>query len=187
MYHTHNTHAHTSHNTRAHTHAHTHTTLGYTHTHTTHGHTRTHTYTHTTHGHTHTHNTWVHTYTHTQGAGCALMERQNKFQEIVCGMVSVLDCPLTVKMRTGVYVKNWIAHKLVPKLRDLGVSMATVRCFNMVLNLLHNLTCVPLACIDPPPPPLLPRPLYFVFPPLHVDTWPLTGTEVHQACRLGVH
>ena len=55
------------------------------------------------------------------------MGRQNKFHEVVCGMVSVLDCPLTVKMRTGVYQKNWNAHLLAPKLRDCGVSMVTVR------------------------------------------------------------
>ena len=56
------------------------------------------------------------------------MGRQNKFHEVVCGMVSVLDCPLTVKMRTGVYDKSWNAHRLAPKLRDCGVSMVTVCC-----------------------------------------------------------
>ncbi|KAL5493413.1 hypothetical protein EMCRGX_G014591 [Ephydatia muelleri] len=61
-----------------------------------------------------------------KGAGCALMGRQNKFHEVVCGMVSVLDCPLTVKMRTGVYDKSWNAHRLAPKLRDCGVSMVTI-------------------------------------------------------------
>ena len=30
-------------------------------------------------------------------------------------------------MRTGIYDKNWNAHKLLPKLRDWGVTMATVR------------------------------------------------------------
>ena len=39
----------------------------------------------------------------------------------------MLDIPLTVKMRTGIYDKNWNAHKLLPKLRDWGVTMATVR------------------------------------------------------------
>lgn len=55
------------------------------------------------------------------------MGRHTRFEGIVRGMVEVLDCPLTVKMRTGIYKKNWNAHKLIPKLREWGVSMATVR------------------------------------------------------------
>ncbi len=54
------------------------------------------------------------------------MGRHTRFEGIVRGMVEVLDCPLTVKMRTGILKKNWNAHKLAPKLRDWGVSMATV-------------------------------------------------------------
>lgn len=63
-----------------------------------------------------------------QGAGSALMGRYTRFEGIVRGMVEVLDCPLTVKMRTGIYNKNWNAHKLVAKLKDWGVSMMTVGC-----------------------------------------------------------
>lgn len=48
----------------------------------------------------------------------------------------VLDIPLTVKMRTGIYDKNWNAHKLLPKLRDWGVTMVTVR--EQYDNFLHN-------------------------------------------------
>lgn len=44
-----------------------------------------------------------------------------------CMSFQVLDIPLTVKMRTGIHDKNWNAHKLLPKLRDWGVTMATVR------------------------------------------------------------
>lgn len=62
-----------------------------------------------------------------QGAGSALMGRHTRFEGIVRGMVEVLDYPVTVKMRTGIFKKNWNAHKLAPKLRDWGVSMATVR------------------------------------------------------------
>lgn len=61
-----------------------------------------------------------------QGAGCALMGHHTRFEGIVRGMVDVLDCPLTVKMRTGIYNKNWNAHNLIPKLRAWGVSMVTV-------------------------------------------------------------
>lgn len=60
------------------------------------------------------------------GAGSALMTRHTRFESIVRGMVEVLDIPLTVKMRTGIHDKNWNAHKLLPKLRDWGVTMATV-------------------------------------------------------------
>lgn len=55
------------------------------------------------------------------------MGRHTRFETIVRGMVEVLDCPLTVKMRAGIYKKNWNAHKLAPKLREWGVSMVTVR------------------------------------------------------------
>lgn len=55
------------------------------------------------------------------------MDRHTRFEGIVRGMVDVLDCPLTVKMRTGIYNKNWNAHNLIPKLKAWGVSMVTVR------------------------------------------------------------
>lgn len=55
------------------------------------------------------------------------MGRQTRFEGIVRGMVEVLDCPLTVKMRAGIHKKNWNAHKLVPKLKEWGVSLVTVR------------------------------------------------------------
>ena len=37
-----------------------------------------------------------------------------------------MNVPLTVKMRTGIYDKNWNAHTIVPKLREWGVSMVTI-------------------------------------------------------------
>lgn len=67
-----------------------------------------------------------HTLHFNQGAGSALMGRHTRFEGIVRGMAEVLDTPLTVKMRTGIYNKNWNAHKLVAKLKDWGVSMMTV-------------------------------------------------------------
>ncbi len=54
------------------------------------------------------------------------MGRAKRFEGIVRGMNEVLDCPLTVKMRTGIYSKTSTAHKLIPKLRDWGVSLVTV-------------------------------------------------------------
>lgn len=41
--------------------------------------------------------------------------------------------PLTVKMRTGVFDKNWNAHELVPKLFDWGASLVTVSLLTRVL------------------------------------------------------
>ena len=61
-----------------------------------------------------------------QGEGSALMGRAGKFGQIVKGMTSVLDVPLTVKMRTGIYNDRNNAHTLVPKLKEWGVALTTV-------------------------------------------------------------
>ncbi|XP_062597096.1 tRNA-dihydrouridine(47) synthase [NAD(P)(+)]-like, partial [Saccostrea cucullata] len=61
-----------------------------------------------------------------KGEGCALIGRLNKFEQIIAGMRSVLDVPLTVKMRTGIFDNKNIAHTVIPKLRDWGVSMVTL-------------------------------------------------------------
>uniref|UniRef100_A0A8B9FR44 tRNA-dihydrouridine(47) synthase [NAD(P)(+)] n=1 Tax=Amazona collaria TaxID=241587 RepID=A0A8B9FR44_9PSIT len=61
-----------------------------------------------------------------KGGGCALMTRSNKFEQIVRGMHSVLDVPLTVKIRTGVQEKMNVAHKLIPRLREWGAAMVTL-------------------------------------------------------------
>lgn len=61
-----------------------------------------------------------------KGGGCGLMTRTNKFEQIVKGMNSVLDVPLTVKIRTGVQEKVNLAHKLIPDLREWGVSLVTL-------------------------------------------------------------
>ncbi|XP_048143632.1 tRNA-dihydrouridine(47) synthase [NAD(P)(+)]-like [Corvus hawaiiensis] len=61
-----------------------------------------------------------------KGGGCALMTRSNKFEQIVRGMNSVLDVPLTVKIRTGVQEKVNVAHKIIPKIREWGASLVTL-------------------------------------------------------------
>ncbi|NXM37459.1 DUS3L synthase, partial [Gymnorhina tibicen] len=61
-----------------------------------------------------------------KGGGCALMTRSNKFEQIVRGMNSVLDVPLTVKIRTGVQEKMNVAHKIIPRIREWGASMVTL-------------------------------------------------------------
>ncbi|XP_054837745.1 tRNA-dihydrouridine(47) synthase [NAD(P)(+)]-like isoform X2 [Eublepharis macularius] len=61
-----------------------------------------------------------------KGGGCALMSRANKFEQIVRGMDTVLDVPLTVKIRTGVQDKVNLAHKIIPNLREWGASLVTL-------------------------------------------------------------
>uniref|UniRef100_A0A3Q4HCH3 tRNA-dihydrouridine(47) synthase [NAD(P)(+)] n=1 Tax=Neolamprologus brichardi TaxID=32507 RepID=A0A3Q4HCH3_NEOBR len=61
-----------------------------------------------------------------KGGGCGLMTRTRKFERIVKGMNYVLDVPLTVKIRTGVQEKSNIAHKLIPEMKNWGVSMITL-------------------------------------------------------------
>ncbi|XP_048059363.1 tRNA-dihydrouridine(47) synthase [NAD(P)(+)]-like isoform X2 [Megalobrama amblycephala] len=61
-----------------------------------------------------------------KGGGCGLMTRTCKFEQIVRGMNSVLDVPLTVKIRTGVQQNCNIAHKLIPELKKWGVSLITL-------------------------------------------------------------
>ncbi|XP_015744201.2 tRNA-dihydrouridine(47) synthase [NAD(P)(+)]-like [Python bivittatus] len=61
-----------------------------------------------------------------KGGGCALMTRTNRFEQIVRGMNSVLDVPLTVKIRTGVQEKANLAHKIIPNVREWGASLVTL-------------------------------------------------------------
>ncbi|KAJ8333609.1 hypothetical protein SKAU_G00416170 [Synaphobranchus kaupii] len=61
-----------------------------------------------------------------KGGGCGLMSRTKKFEQIIRGMNLVLDVPLTVKIRTGVQDKVNIAHKLIPEMKNWGVSLITL-------------------------------------------------------------
>ncbi|AWP21554.1 putative tRNA-dihydrouridine(47) synthase [Scophthalmus maximus] len=61
-----------------------------------------------------------------KGGGCGLMTRTRKFEQIIKGMDYVLDVPLTVKIRTGVQEKSNMAHKLIPEMKNWGVSMITL-------------------------------------------------------------
>ena len=54
------------------------------------------------------------------------MGRVPKLEQIIKGMTSVLDVPLTVKMRTGIYTDKNTAHTLIPQLRDWNVALTTV-------------------------------------------------------------
>ena len=59
--------------------------------------------------------------------------------------------PITVKMRTGIYDKNWNAHELIPKIRDWGASLVTVCsmqfcCYSMTC-ILSSLAFTPLVLL----------------------------------------
>ena len=60
------------------------------------------------------------------GAGSALPGRKQKYEKIVRGMASVMDIPLTVKLRTGIEKDKKTAHELLPQLKTWGVQMITV-------------------------------------------------------------
>ncbi|KAL8558527.1 hypothetical protein ACOMHN_038851 [Nucella lapillus] len=61
-----------------------------------------------------------------KGEGCALMGKATKFENVVRCMTSVLDLPLTVKMRIGISDGKNVAHNLIPRLRDAGASLVTI-------------------------------------------------------------
>jgi len=60
------------------------------------------------------------------GAGSALMGKTNKLREAIQGINYCTDCPVTVKLRTGIYKGKNIAHKLLPKFDDWGVQLSTL-------------------------------------------------------------
>lgn len=60
------------------------------------------------------------------GAGCGLMRRTKVLESCVRSISTILDVPFTIKMRTGVYNNENIAHTLAPKLKECGVSLLTI-------------------------------------------------------------
>lgn len=61
-----------------------------------------------------------------QGSGCAMLNRMNILETVVKSATQVLDIPFTIKTRTGIYMDKPIAHNLMPKFRDWGVSMINI-------------------------------------------------------------
>lgn len=63
-----------------------------------------------------------------KGSGSGLMTRLKKLEEIIYGMASVSDVPITLKMRTGVYGDTKIAHNVINKISYLKdyISLFTV-------------------------------------------------------------
>ncbi|RXG61981.1 tRNA-dihydrouridine(47) synthase [NAD(P)(+)]-like [Armadillidium vulgare] len=61
-----------------------------------------------------------------QGAGSALMRRIPALELMVLGMNRVLSCPLTLKMRTGIYKGVNVAHNIIEKAKLWDVSLFTL-------------------------------------------------------------
>lgn len=62
-----------------------------------------------------------------QGAGSALLRRQNILEAMVRSCARLLDdIPFTVKTRTGVYANKSVAHELVPKFENWGAAAVTI-------------------------------------------------------------
>ena len=55
-----------------------------------------------------------------KGAGAALMMKDRKLKGALEGIMSVLSCPVTIKMRTGWDMNHPFAHELVPKIQKWG-------------------------------------------------------------------
>ncbi|KAH9506059.1 tRNA-dihydrouridine(47) synthase [NAD(P)(+)]-like protein [Dermatophagoides farinae] len=53
-----------------------------------------------------------------KGAGCALMERRRKLDNIIYSVSSVINVPFTLKMRTGVHNGKNIAKNLITTVRE---------------------------------------------------------------------
>lgn len=60
------------------------------------------------------------------------MGRSSRLGQIVRGMKSVLEVPLTLKMRTGISDSKNLAHTLIPKLKNWGVDLVTVSMFTFL-------------------------------------------------------
>nr|KAJ3419829.1 tRNA-dihydrouridine(47) synthase [NAD(P)(+)]-like protein [Polyrhizophydium stewartii] len=62
----------------------------------------------------------------TRGSGSGLLERRTKVRGMLLGAVHVSKIPITVKMRMGLNNHRLVAHRLMPMMRDCGVSAITL-------------------------------------------------------------
>ena len=53
-----------------------------------------------------------------RGMGSGLMDRKKPLEVMIRSMTEIMSRPLTVKIRTGIYMDKRIAHNLAPNLRD---------------------------------------------------------------------
>jgi tRNA-dihydrouridine synthase 3 len=61
-----------------------------------------------------------------KGCGSALMEKRSRLKGMILGANHVLNCPVTVKLRTGIQESKHLAHKLIPLFQDWGVRGVTL-------------------------------------------------------------
>ncbi|XP_043243786.1 tRNA-dihydrouridine(47) synthase [NAD(P)(+)]-like [Amphibalanus amphitrite] len=61
-----------------------------------------------------------------QGGGSAMMRKRSMLENTCRSISSVIDIPLTLKMRTGVFRGANIAHDLITSAADWGVDMVTL-------------------------------------------------------------
>lgn len=61
-----------------------------------------------------------------QGGGSGLLRREKTLESVICCMSNVINLPLTVKTRTGVYTDRNILHTFMPKFQEWGASLVTV-------------------------------------------------------------
>lgn len=72
-----------------------------------------------------------------QGAGSGMLNRPGLLQTVVRSISDVIDVPLSVKTRMGVYQDKPVAHNLMPKFRDWGASMITVNINYLIIYFFH--------------------------------------------------
>ncbi|XP_050307292.1 tRNA-dihydrouridine(47) synthase [NAD(P)(+)]-like [Anthonomus grandis grandis] len=61
-----------------------------------------------------------------KGAGSGMLLRPKILEACVRNLSDLISVPMTVKLRTGAYKDDNVAHELAPKLRDWGASMITI-------------------------------------------------------------
>lgn len=61
-----------------------------------------------------------------KGAGSALMRKPNRLETCARAIVRSVNVPVTLKLRMGFEDNNPVAHNIVPKLKDWGVTAVTI-------------------------------------------------------------
>jgi tRNA-dihydrouridine synthase 3 len=61
-----------------------------------------------------------------RGMGSGFMGRKKPLEVTVKSMSAIMTRPLTVKIRTGIYMDKRLAHNLAPNFRDWGADMVTL-------------------------------------------------------------
>jgi hypothetical protein len=83
-----------------------------------------------------------------------LLRREKTLESVIRCMSNVINLPLTVKTRTGVYTDRNILHTFMPKFQEWGASLVTVSfsqwCIQarvlLLVPLEHECTSVSFTC-----------------------------------------